>query len=192
VFEHTTAEDVIFVKCLFLSDAIIDITHAITIKVSRKTKILTYKTPVRPVLTYASETWTMTRNDERRLSIFERKILRRINGPICERGQWRKTHNRESDDLYDEPNIVNVTKSNRLRWTGHVARKSENETPKKVTYTNPGGQRGRGRPKSRWTDGVEEDARKAGCGNWLAVDQGRGRRRRVLGEAVAHLGLYSR
>jgi len=54
---------------------------------SRKTKILIYKTLVRPLLTYASETWTATKNDERRLSIFIRKILHRIYGPIYEGGQ---------------------------------------------------------------------------------------------------------
>ena len=31
-----------------------------------------------------------------------------------------------------------------------------NELPKKILWTNPGGQRGRGRPKSRWIDGVEK------------------------------------
>jgi len=54
---------------------------------SRKTKILIYKTLVRPILTYTSETWTMTKNYERRLSIFVRKILHRIYGPVCEGGQ---------------------------------------------------------------------------------------------------------
>jgi hypothetical protein len=44
----------------------------------RKTKILIYKTLVRPLRTYASEIWTTTKNDERRLSIFIRKILHRI------------------------------------------------------------------------------------------------------------------
>jgi hypothetical protein len=66
---------------------------------SRKTKILMHKTLVRPVLKYISETWTMTRNDER-LSIFERKILRGIYSPICEGAEWRKRHNRNLDDLY--------------------------------------------------------------------------------------------
>jgi hypothetical protein len=43
-----------------------------------KTKILTNGTLVRSVVTYATETWTMSKNDERRLSIFVRKILGRI------------------------------------------------------------------------------------------------------------------
>ena len=51
---------------------------------SRKTKILLYKTLVRPILTYDTETWTTIKNDEKRQIIFERKILHRIFDPICE------------------------------------------------------------------------------------------------------------
>ena len=50
---------------------------------SRKTKILIYKTIVRPILTHAAETWTTTKNDDRRPSICERKTLRRMYGPTC-------------------------------------------------------------------------------------------------------------
>jgi hypothetical protein len=42
-------------------------------------------------------------------------------------------------------------------------------------WTNPGGKRGRGRPKSRWIDGVEEDARQLGCRNRQADAQDRDR-----------------
>jgi hypothetical protein len=51
----------------------------------------------------------------------------------------------------------------------------KNELPKKIAWTNPGGQRGHGRPKSKWIDGVEEDARELGCRNWLADAQDKGR-----------------
>jgi hypothetical protein len=40
---------------------------------------------VRLLLTYAAETGTATKNDERREGIFEKKILRTIFGPICYR-----------------------------------------------------------------------------------------------------------
>jgi hypothetical protein len=43
---------------------------------SKNTKILMYKVLIRPVLTYASETWTVSKVNERRLSVFERKALR--------------------------------------------------------------------------------------------------------------------
>jgi hypothetical protein len=32
------------------------------------------------------------------------------------RGQWWKRDNRELEELYSEPNTVNVIKSSRLRW----------------------------------------------------------------------------
>ena len=49
---------------------------------SRKTKITLRKTLIRSVLTYAPETWILTKDDERRLSVLERRILRRIAGTI--------------------------------------------------------------------------------------------------------------
>jgi hypothetical protein len=36
----------------------------------------------------------------------------RIFGPICWGGQWRKLYNRELEEVYNEPNIVNIIKSN--------------------------------------------------------------------------------
>jgi hypothetical protein len=46
----------------------------------------------------------------------------------------------------------------------------ENELLEKILWINPGGQRGRGRPKSRWIDVVEEDARKLCCRNWPRIE----------------------
>jgi hypothetical protein len=70
---------------------------------SGKTQILiyVYTTLVSPLLTYAAESWTVTKTDERRLSVFERKILRRIYGALRKKGQWGKRHNKESENLYN-------------------------------------------------------------------------------------------
>jgi hypothetical protein len=93
------------------------------------------------MVTYiTTETWTRTKNDEGKLSIFEMKNLCRIYGPICKRGQWRKRNSRQSEELYNEPNITNIIKYSRLRWVGHVVRMDETELPKKISWTNPGGQ----------------------------------------------------
>jgi len=58
-----------------------------------------------------------------------------------------------------------------------------NELPKKILWTSPGGQRGRGRRKSRWIDRLEDDTSKLGCINCRADVQGRGRRRHLLEKA---------
>jgi hypothetical protein len=51
---------------------------------SRKSKLKLYRTLIRPILTYASETWVLKENSIQKLVIFERKILRKIFGPTKE------------------------------------------------------------------------------------------------------------
>jgi len=48
-------------------------------------------------LTYASETWTQTKRDRKQLNIFERKVYRRISGPVYdnEKENWRILTNKE-------------------------------------------------------------------------------------------------
>jgi hypothetical protein len=56
-------------------------------------------------------------------------VLRRILGSKGDevRGKWRKLHNEELNDLYSTSNIVQVIKSRRIRWVGHVARMGSRE-----------------------------------------------------------------
>ena len=46
-----------------------------------------------PVVLYGCETWSL--REERRLRVFENKVLRRIFGPKRDEltGEWRKLHN---------------------------------------------------------------------------------------------------
>ena len=60
--------------------------------------------------------------EERRLRVFENRVLRGVLGPKRDEvtGEWRKLHTEKLNDLYS-PNIVRVIKSRRMRWAGHVA-----------------------------------------------------------------------
>jgi hypothetical protein len=51
--------------------------------------------------------------EERRLRVFENRVLRGIFGPKRDEvtGEWRKLHNEELNDLYLSPNMVRVKKS---------------------------------------------------------------------------------
>jgi hypothetical protein len=57
--------------------------------INRKYKVIIYRTLIKPVLMYGAETWVLSKADELRLGVFERKILRRIYGHICEGATWR-------------------------------------------------------------------------------------------------------
>ena len=48
---------------------------------SKNLKIKKYRTIILPLVLYGCETWSLTLREERRLMVFENKVLRRIFGP---------------------------------------------------------------------------------------------------------------
>jgi hypothetical protein len=57
--------------------------------------------------------------EERILAVFERKILRKIYGPVKENELWRIRRNDELEDIIKGENIVRFIKRQRIRWLGH-------------------------------------------------------------------------
>jgi len=80
---------------------------------SKNLKIKIYSTIILPVVLYGCETWSLLLREERRLRVFENRVLRRLFGPKRNEvtGEWRKLHNEELNDLYSLPNIARVVKS---------------------------------------------------------------------------------
>jgi len=116
--------------------------------------------------------------EERRLRVFENRVLRRVFGPKRDEvtGKWRKLHNEELRDHYTLPNIVRVGKSRRMRWAGHVARMGEGRGVHRVLVGKPEGKRQLGRFRRRWEDGIKIDLREVGGGgDWMELAQDRDR-----------------
>jgi hypothetical protein len=67
------------------------------------------------------------------LLVFERKVLRTICGPKIENGVYRRRYNHKLDREFDIRIALNVTKSSRLRYAGHMIRRPE-DLPQKALF----------------------------------------------------------
>ena len=99
--------------------------------ISRNGKLQIYRTLVRPVVTYGSESWTLSMEEERALAGFERKFLRKIYGPVKENELWRIRRN-ELEAIIKGENIVMFIKCQRIRWLGHIERMQDTAIPKRM------------------------------------------------------------
>jgi len=84
---------------------------------SKNLKIKIYRTRILSVVLYGCEIWSLILREERRLRVFENRVLRRAFGPKRDEvtGEWKKLRNEELRDFYSLPNILRVVKSRRMR-----------------------------------------------------------------------------
>jgi hypothetical protein len=138
-------------------------------------------TGIRNVL-YGCETWSLTLRDERRLKLFQNRVLK-IFGPKRDEvtREWRKLHNEVLNDLYSSPNIILIIKSRRMRWAGNVECVGETRGIYRVLVGEPEENRLFGRSRRRWEDNIKMDLQKVGCGgfvctgsSWLNIGTGGG------------------
>jgi hypothetical protein len=99
----------------------------------RKLKVTVYRVTVRPVVLCGCETY-----EENRLLVWERKVLRKIFGAVCEEGEWRI---RTNDEVYK---LYCGARTRRLQYLGHVVKMEEHRVPRKILEKHPAG-----RPRKR-------------------------------------------
>jgi hypothetical protein len=87
---------------------------------SKNLKIKIYRTIILSVILYGCETWSLTLREERRLRVFENRVLRKVIGP-------------KRDEV--------------MRWAGHVARMGKERDVHRVLVGKPEGKRPLGRPR---------------------------------------------
>ena len=145
---------------------------------SKYLKFKVKRNTILPVVLCGCETWSLTLREERRMRVFENRVLRMFGSKRDEvTGEWRKLHDEELNDLYSSPSIVGVIKSRRMRWARHVACVGERRGVYRVLVGKPERKRPLWRPRRRWKDNIKMDLQEVGCGgtNWIELAQDRDR-----------------
>ena len=112
-----------------------------------------------PTLLYNSELWTLTKDLEDSLDIFQRKLLRRML-------HVKLTNKIRNEDLYrraKQKEISTEIKRRRLNWLGHLMRLPDG-TPAKIALKEHlrKTKRKRGRPKLTWVALINNDLKPFG------------------------------
>jgi hypothetical protein len=154
-------------------------------KLTINTKIAVYRACVLSTLLYASETWTLYSRQERRLSAFHMRCLRRILGIA-----WQDhVTNNEVLQRAEMKSMTTLLRQRRLRWLGHVHRMEDGRIPKDILYSELAkGKRTTGRPHLRYKDVCKRDikALDIDINEWeeLAGDRSRWRQALTVGLEV--------
>jgi hypothetical protein len=131
---------------------------------SKNIKIKLYRNIILHVFLCGCETRSLILRLEHRLRVFKNGVLRKIFGPKMDEvtGEWRRLHNEGDFDLYTSPNIIQVMKSRRVRWVGHVAHLGDRRGAYRVLVGRPEGKRPLGRPRHGWEYHIKMDLHEVG------------------------------
>jgi hypothetical protein len=101
-----------------------------------------------PMLTYASETWTINRSDKKKIESAEMKFLISVAG-------YTVLYQKRSTDIRSELKIFNLTErieKQKENWHDHILRMTTDRLPKVLLNYKPRGYRNIRRPMARWED----------------------------------------
>ena len=134
---------------------------------SLKMKGKIYKACVQSVMVYGSETWALKVSDMQQLERTERMMVRWMCGVTLK-------DRKRSQDLLECLDIVEVAervRRGRLRWFGHVERKSADDWVAKCRELVVEGGRSRGRSRKTWMECVDGDMLRLGLRREDAQDR---------------------
>ena len=111
------------------------------------------------ILLYGAETWTLKKEDENRLLVFEMMCLRKIMG-VSRLDKIRNTKIRQTLGL--NYTVIDRITQKRMKFFGHIKRMPQERYPKLLLESRLEGRRPKGRPAKRWTDCIKQDIKMIG------------------------------
>ena len=116
-------------------------------------KIRLCKTLAWSVTTYGCESWTIRKEETKKIQAFEMRMLRKVL-----RIPW--TAHRTNESILQETGytrtLLGSIKKRKLTYLGHIMRKQGDNLEKTVIQGVVPGKRGRGRPRRTWMDDATE------------------------------------
>ena len=140
-------------------------------RIQSKTKAKIYKSVIRFVLLYGTESAALRREEERRLEATEMRILRNMCKILLK-------EQRRNDDIRKLAGVVKISEKvqeGRLRWLGYAMKREPESGVRRAYETLVKTKRSRGRQKLRWRDVVHRDMKQKRIvdGTWKDRNQRR-------------------
>ena len=99
------------------------------VKIKEWGRLTLYKALILPMVLHGGEAWTLSNTDVAALGVFERKMLRKISGPVRVGDDYHIRTNLELYELYNDMDVANRINNQRFRWVGHIVRMDEDAPP---------------------------------------------------------------
>ena len=147
--------------------------------VSMRVKGKTYRAIVLSTLVYGAEAWTVYRRQVKKLHAFMMRLLRsimRITG-------MDKVTNKEIPEWTGLPSVDDLVIRKNLRWNGHRMRRSPDNLPKQVLYSQlSSGHKKRGHPRLGFKDTIKRNLtlRDTKTDSWTSLSQQRDKWRAIV------------
>ena len=109
-------------------------------------------TILRPILLYRHESWLLTKKPKSKIAAADMKVQILVKGVTI----------RDSVRNANIKPIIGIIQTDQLRWFGHVMRRDEKTTAKKVLHLKVKGKMPRGRPRTSWLKYIDNILKERG------------------------------
>ena len=123
--------------------------------ITLKSKVRLMRSLVFSIFLYACESWTLTKDLEKRIQAAEMRCFRRLLGiSYKDRITNEEVRSRVQQAIGPFEDLLTTVKKRKLKWYGHIVRSSG--LAKTILQGTVQGKRARGRPRKRWEDNIRD------------------------------------